>query len=70
MIRRGTLVAFNSSTYKADVRLEGSLARKLTDVRVSRAIPSAEMVADRLVAICMFEDRNPRNAVLFAVWTA
>jgi hypothetical protein len=68
-IRRGILTAYDAPNFKATVRFDGSFARVVTDIRVSRAI-TAGMTLGRLVAVCFFEDRNPRDAVLFAVWTA
>lgn len=51
MVVKGTLKAFDSATYKATVQVDGSIATFLTGVPVSRAIPSAEMIADRTVAV-------------------
>lgn len=70
MIRRGTLQAFDDSGYLASVQLDGSLARNLTDIPVSRAIADTEMDVGRRVAIAFLDPDNPRDAVLFAVWTA
>ncbi|HET9201148.1 MAG TPA: hypothetical protein VFO84_09290 [Dehalococcoidia bacterium] len=69
-IQRGTLKAFDSTNFKATVQLHGSLARRLTDVRVSRDLTATQMVVGRLVAVAFFEDRNPRDAVVFAAWTS
>lgn len=70
IIERGEATAWDNPNHKATVRFHGSLSRTVTDIRVSRAIPTAERIAGRLVAVVFFEERNPRDAVLFAVWTA
>lgn len=68
-IRRGTLKSFNAGTYRADVQLTGSLSTYLTGVAVSRAIASGEMVTGRNLALLFFEEGNPSDAVVTAVWT-
>ena len=67
--KRGTLKAFDAGTYKASVLLEGGLSAYLTSVPVSRAIAAVEMVADRKVGILFFDDANPDDCVITAVWT-
>ena len=67
-VRRGTLRAFDSGTYKATVQLDGSLAVWLESVPVARNLPLAEMVAGRSVAVLFYETSNPGDAVVVAVW--
>jgi hypothetical protein len=68
MLRRGVLVSFSAGSYTAVVHLAGALSTTLT-VNVSRAIASGELTAGRKVAVLFFEDSNPNDAVLTAVWT-
>ncbi|MBI2767644.1 MAG: hypothetical protein HYX53_17235 [Chloroflexi bacterium] len=66
---RGTLVSFNSGTYTASVRLDGSQAQSLDNVRVSRGIAAAEMVATRRVLIDTGDTGDLGDVVLYAVHT-
>ena len=66
---RGTLVSFDSATYTAVVRSDGSAPQTLTGVRVSRDIASGDMVAGRRVLVATGDHGDPGDLVLFAVWT-
>jgi len=68
-IMPGTLKSFNSGTYKARITLTGSLQMSLDNVPVSRAIPSAELVAGRKVALLLLDETKATDAVVVAVWT-
>jgi len=68
-IRRGILQSFDDGTYLATVAMTGSLSVWLEGVPVSRAIPDAEMVTGRHVAVLFFDAANPNDAVICAVWT-
>ena len=70
MIKKGVLKAWDAGTYKATVQIVGVLATWLEGVRVSRGIPSAEMVVDRYVALAILDPSNPNDCVVIAVWTA
>jgi hypothetical protein len=65
----GTLKAFNSGTYKARVTITGSLQMSLDNVPVSRAIPSAEMVAGRKAILLLLDQTKATDAVVVAVYT-
>lgn len=67
-IRRGELKGFDSGNYTATVQVAGSLSVWLTDLPVARNIPTSEMVAGRRCAILLFDDANPRDAVVVAVY--
>jgi hypothetical protein len=67
-LKSGLLKLFDSLNYLATVQLNGSLSTWLVDVPVSRAIPAAEMVAERRVALLSFDPGNPKDCVLVAVW--
>ncbi len=68
-VRRATLKSFNAAAYTATVQEAGSLSVFLTGVPVSRAIPAAEMVAGRACALLLFDEANPQDAVVCAVYT-
>ena len=68
MVVKGTLKAFDSAAYKATVQVDGSIGHFLTGVPVSRAIPSAEMVAGRTVAVVFFAPDNPDDAIITGVF--
>jgi len=66
---KGVLKSFNSSNYTATVRLAGSYKVYLEDVAVARNLPVAEMVTGRKVAVIFFDEHNPKEAVVTAVYT-
>ena len=66
-IARGILAGFDSGTYLAAVRLDGSGAQALSGVPVSRAIPSAEMVTGRSVLVHFSTARSATAATVIAV---
>jgi len=68
MIKKGILKSFNSGTYLATIQIAGSLSVWLENIPTSRAIPSAEMVAGRNVAVLFNDAGNPLDAVVIAVW--
>ncbi|MBI2887420.1 MAG: hypothetical protein HYY02_09445 [Chloroflexi bacterium] len=67
-IRKGTLKAFDNTTKKATVQMDGSLSLYLTEVPVSRELTSAEMTAGRTVAIAFFDEGNPEDAMVVGVF--
>ena len=68
-MKRGVIKAFDSGTYKATVQVAGSLSVWLAEVAVARNITSGEMVVGRNCAITFFDETNPKDAVLIAVYT-
>lgn len=65
---RGSLAAFDSGTFRADVWLDGASARLTTGLAVSRALPSAEMTTGRRVLIETGSQPDPAAFVVVAVW--
>jgi hypothetical protein len=51
------------------VRLAGSLAVWLSGVPVARNIAASEVQAGRSCAVIFFDDANPQDAVIVAVYT-
>jgi len=68
-LRKGILRSFNSGNYTATVQLAGSYKIYLEDITVARNLPSAEMVSGRKVAVIFFDEHNPKEAVVAAVYT-
>jgi len=68
-LRKGILRSFNSGNYTATVQLASSYKVYLEDIAVARNLPSGEMVAGRKVAVIFFDEHNPKEAVVAAVYT-
>ncbi len=66
--KKGILKAFDVGTYKATVKISGSLSSWLDGIAVARDIAAAEMVAGRKCALVFFDEANPLDAVLIAVY--
>lgn len=66
---RGRVVAFNSGTWQADVRLDGSAPQSLRGVAVARNIASVEMTPGRRVLVDTGDHGDPADAVVTAVYT-
>ncbi len=65
----GTLRAWSSGSYTADVDLDGGQGSYLEGIPVARDIASAEMSAGRRVAVFFTDINNQNEAVVIAVWT-
>ncbi len=68
-LRKGVLRSFNSGNYTATVQLAGSYKVYLEDIAVARNLPTAEMITGRKVAVVFFDEYNPKEAVVIAVYT-
>ncbi len=68
-LKKAELRGFNSGNYTATVRLAGSFKVYLEDVAVARNLPAAEMVTGRKVVVVFFDEYNPKEAVVVAVYT-
>jgi len=68
-VRKAVLKSFNSGDYTATVQLAGSYKTYLEGVAVARNLPAAEMALGRKVAVIFFDDYNPKEAVVVAVYT-
>ncbi|MCX7685648.1 MAG: hypothetical protein N2Z67_10325 [Acetobacteraceae bacterium] len=65
---RARLVAFDTVSWTAVVRLDGSAAALFESVAVSRALPAAEMVPGRRLLIDTGDHHHPADAVVIAAW--
>lgn len=68
-IRAGTIKGFDAGVYTATVQVAGSLATWLRAVPVSRGISASEMIPGRRCAVVFFDEANPADAVVVAVFT-
>lgn len=68
-LRKAVLKNFNSGNYTATVQLAGSYKVYLEDVAVARNLPATEMTTGRKTAVLFFDEYNPKEAVVVAVYT-
>ena len=68
-LRKAILKSFNSGDYTATIQLSGSYKAYLEGVAVSRGMPAAQMALGRKLAVIFFDEHNPREAVVIAVYT-
>jgi alpha-D-ribose 1-methylphosphonate 5-triphosphate synthase subunit PhnI len=68
-LRKAILRSFNSGDYTATVQMAGSYKAYLTGVAVARNLPASEMALGRKVAVIFFDEHNPKEAVVVAVYT-
>ena len=68
-LRKAVLKSFNSGDYTATIQLAGSYKTYLEGVAVARNLPAAEMALGRKVAVIFFDEHNPKEAVVIAVYT-
>ena len=67
-IKKGLLKSFDPGAYTATIQLAGSYKVYLEDVTVARNLPTAEMTAGRKVAVILFDEHSPKEAVVIAVY--
>ena len=68
-LKKARLRSFNSANYTATVQLASSYKVYLEDITVARNLPSAEMISGRKVAVIFFDEHNPKEAVVLAIYT-
>ena len=68
-LKKAVLRSFNSGSYTATVQIASSYKVYLEDVAVARNLASGEMVTGRKVAVVFFDEHNPKEAVVVAVYT-
>lgn len=67
-IKKAVLKSFDSGSYTATVQISGSAKAYLEKIKVSRDIPSVEMIAGRTLAVIFWDGHNPADAVVIAVY--
>jgi len=68
-LRKATLKSFDSGTYRATIQVSGSYKVYLENIPVARNLPAAEMAVGRKLAVIFFNEHNPKEAVVVAVYT-
>jgi len=68
-LRKAVLRSFNSTDYTATVQLAGSYKVYLEDIAVARNLQAAEMTSGRKTAVLFFDEHNPKEAVVIAVYS-
>jgi len=68
-LKKGVLKSFNSVNYTATVQLAGGYKVYLEDIAVARNLQVAAMTAGRKVAVIFFDEYNPKEVVVIAVYT-
>jgi len=68
-LRKATLKSFDSGTYRATIQVSGSYKVYLENIPVARNLPAAEMAVGRKLAVIFFNEHNPKEAVVIAVYT-
>lgn len=68
-VQKAILKVWTVATYTATIRVIGAHTAHLTGIPVARNIPDAAMVAGRKVAVLFFDETNPKDAIVIAVYT-
>ena len=68
-LRKAILKSFNSGNYTATIQLTGSHKAYLEGVAVAKNLPAVEMVLGRKIAVIFFDEHNPKEAVVVAVYS-
>jgi len=68
-LRKAALKSFNPGDYTATIQVTGSYKAYLEGIAVARNLPAAEMAVGRKVAVVFFDEHNPKEAVVVAVYT-
>ncbi len=68
LIIKALLKEFDSSTYRAVIQPAASHQAYLEGVETARNIPAAEMTAGRKLVVLLFDEYNPREAVVVGVY--
>lgn len=68
-IKKAEIKSFNAANYTATICLASGYKVYLEDVTVARNLPSVEMMVGRKVAAIFFDENNPKEVVVSAVYT-
>jgi hypothetical protein len=68
VVRRGIIQAFNQTDWTATVQVLPSQGNYLTSVQVAKHLLAAEIVPGDQCAVLFFDELNPADAIIFAVY--
>ena len=68
-IRRGILQSFNNSTYTATVLIIEATSYVLSNVPIATSVDGTSALAGADCAVLFFDEANPSDAVIIAVYT-
>ena len=68
-LKKAVLKSFNPGDFTATIQVSGSYKVYLEGIAVARNLPAAEMALGRKVAVIFFDEHNPKEAVVVAVYT-
>jgi hypothetical protein len=69
MIKKAILKTWNCGTYTATIQIAGSSKTYLEGIKAARNLPTSEMVPGRQVALILWDEHNPSDGVIIAVYT-
>lgn len=67
-IHKATVRTFDADAHTATIQITGSLATWLEAVPVARNIPPSAVTQGRHCAVLFFDNANPTDAVVLAVY--
>ena len=68
-LKKAVLKSFDPADYQATIQLIGSQRAYLEHIAVARNIPATEMIAGRKVAVIFFDEHNPKEGIVIAVYS-
>lgn len=68
IVARGVIKSFDAGSYQAVVLVEGATQQNVTGVPVNRGLAASAVVVGRRAAVLMFDETNPRDGVVLAVY--
>ena len=69
MITKAVIVSYDSGTHTVVVQPVGSLGTFWKDIPMAITFPGSDCAAGNYCAVASFNDSNPTDAVVVAVWT-
>jgi len=67
-VLRGVLKAFDASSYRATLQIEGSRSSFATNVPVSRGLPATQLVAGRACVVVFLNPEDATDAMVVGVY--
>jgi hypothetical protein len=67
-LEKAIVKSFDADGYTAIIQLTGSYKTYLENITVAKNISSVEMVTGRQVVVLFFNEYNPKDAVVIAVY--